>query len=74
MLFFYRYSATFQWFSFHYWINNLLYVLSIHSKNLIWMNIVLEWELGMLDQILWMLMDIEYLVLTWEHVGDPKWS
>ena len=42
MLFFYLYSTTFQWFSFHSWINSLLYVLSIHWKTLILMNIVLR--------------------------------
>ena len=41
MLFFYLYSTTFQWFSFHSWINSLLYVLSIHWKTLILMNIML---------------------------------
>ena len=40
MLFFNLYSTTFQWFSFHSWINNLFYVLSIHWKILILMNIV----------------------------------
>jgi hypothetical protein len=38
--FFYLYCITFQWFSFHFWINSLFYVLSIHWKSLIWMNIV----------------------------------
>ena len=41
MLFFYLCSTTFQWFSFHSWIDSLLYVLLIHSKTLILMNIVL---------------------------------
>ena len=40
MLFLYLYSTTFQWFSFHSWIDSLLYVLSIHWKTLILMNIV----------------------------------
>ena len=44
MLFFYLYSTTFQWFSFHSWSNNFLSVLSIHSKTLILMNIVLKDE------------------------------
>ena len=42
MLFFYLYSIAIQWFSFHSWINRLLYVLSIHWKTLILMNIVFQ--------------------------------
>ena len=42
MLFFYLYSTTFQWFSFHSWIDSLLYVLSIHWKTLILMKIVFK--------------------------------
>jgi hypothetical protein len=34
------YYTTFQWFLFHFWINSLLYVLSIQWKPLILMNIV----------------------------------
>ena len=40
MLIFYLYSTTFQLFSFHSWINSLLYVLPIHWKTLILIYIV----------------------------------
>ena len=42
MLFFYLYSTTFQWFSFHSWINSLLNVLPFPWKILILMKIVLR--------------------------------
>jgi hypothetical protein len=61
MLIFYLYSTTFQWFSFHSWINSLLYVLSNQWKNLIFMNIMFSWEICEL------LIVSVYYSLLWIH-------
>jgi hypothetical protein len=58
--FFYLYSTTFHWFSFHYWINSLLYVLSNQCKTLILMNIVLL-----------LIISVRWYMYTTIHINCP---
>jgi hypothetical protein len=45
-MFFNLYCTTFAWFSLHFWIKRLLYVLSLHWITLILRNVVLRMDRG----------------------------